>query len=87
MIVYLITNLVNGKQCVGQTKRSLAKRWNEYRNHATGGHQNALTHKAIRKYGVENFTIEVVCEVDSQESLDLAEIAFIQNKESVTYDL
>src|ERR1700689_3238177 len=77
MFVYLITNTVNGKQYVGQTTSTVTRRWSEYKNHSVKGHQTSVIHKAIRKYSPESFVIETICEVDSKQSLALAESAFI----------
>ena len=54
MIVYKITNLINGKIYVGQTKFSVEKR---FLQHAKA---NSIIGAAIRKYGAENFKIEVI---------------------------
>lgn len=57
--IYLIRNLVNGKTYVGQTIQAL---WKRYRQHTNGGRNHcgrfSLITRAIRKYGIENFTIE-----------------------------
>lgn len=60
-IIYLITNTVNGKQYVGQTLQSLKRRWQSHRAAVSGASDLAI-HRAIRKYGHESFTIEVVAE-------------------------
>ena len=53
--IYLITNQINGKKYVGQTSRTLARRFWEHANnlkYAIG--------QAMQKYGIENFTIELI---------------------------
>lgn len=54
--VYCHTNIVNGKQYIGITKRPPTKRWglngSRYFNQAVGS--------AIRKYGWDNFTHEIL---------------------------
>lgn len=75
MIIYLITNKVNGKQYVGQTTRSLKIRWN---NHCYIRPDSSAIGRAIRKYGKEAFTIEVIIETDSLEQLNLYEQEYIQ---------
>jgi group I intron endonuclease len=59
--IYLITNKVNDKKYVGKTVRKLITRWNVHKNDSSKGSCYAL-HSAIRKYGEENFTIEVIAE-------------------------
>lgn len=55
MIIYCITNKVNGKQYVGQTVRTLEERYKEHIRNKT-----SYLGKAIKKYGRENFTAEVI---------------------------
>jgi group I intron endonuclease len=63
MIVYLITNLVNGKRYIGQTSRSLEWRWHI---HQTRKGCRALRN-AIDKYGANNFSMEVLFDVPTKE--------------------
>lgn len=66
MIIYLITNLVNGKLYVGQTIRSIEERW---KNHT----DDIVVDRAIKKYGVKNFKIEQILSCSSQKELDFWE--------------
>lgn len=71
--IYLITNKVNGKKYVGQSI-DIEKRW---KDHIRDSKKSEYTiHKAIRKYGVENFEFSVLeeCPVDK---LDEREIYWI----------
>jgi group I intron endonuclease len=61
--IYKITNIVNNKCYVGQTRRNLPTRMAEHVSRAKHNCKWAITY-AIRKYGAENFSIH---------SLDLAE--------------
>ena len=72
-IIYLITNLLNDKKYVGQTTRTLEERFAE---HAKA---DSLLGKAIQKAGVENFTIEVIEQCETQEELDKRETFWIAN--------
>ncbi len=58
-VVYLITNLRNGKRYVGITSCRLKARFNQHCHHAWNRGERSPLHMAIRKYGRENFTIEV----------------------------
>lgn len=51
--IYLVTNQINQKQYVGQTKRTIEIRWKE---HIRKDDQTSLN-KAIQKYGSENFAV------------------------------
>ena len=71
-IVYIATNTVNGKQYVGQTRRSLEKRWQLHLQSARNGSTGAL-HRAILKYGAEAFKIEQIDVASSLEELNKKE--------------
>lgn len=60
-IIYVITNKINGKQYVGQTRRSLHLRFYE---HCQQQKSESSIHKAIEKYGKENFIIEELEKVE-----------------------
>lgn len=60
--VYLVTNKANGKVYVGQTQVSLSRRWVQHVSASKKGSSYAL-HRAIRKYGKDNFTISLLQEV------------------------
>ena len=59
--IYVLTCKITRLQYVGKAlKTSAEKRWDGHIAAALGGRSKMLIHKAIRKYGVENFTAEVV---------------------------
>ena len=77
MELYLVTNLINGKRYVGQTKYSKEDRW---RAHCSDARRNVRGSfcLAIRKYGPENFCVEtLVPNVSDKRMLDLLERHFI----------
>ena len=59
LIVYKITNKTNQKSYIGITTRALSQRWAEHCGASRKGSNKAI-HKAIRKYGPENFLIESI---------------------------
>ena len=81
MLIYKITNTINNKCYIGQTIKTAEQRWKEHQTHAFGSHpndQNKTLYKAIRKYGIENFTFEVLQDnIETFEQLDKAEIYWI----------
>jgi group I intron endonuclease len=79
MILYIATNLVNGKRYVGMTAMTLPKRINAHR-HAVKKGSNTILHNAIRKYGIESFTFEHVASSFDRESLQESERALIQQE-------
>ena len=78
MIIYCITNLVNGKKYVGQTRTQLERRWSSHKKSSrqpSGQKHAPVLYKAISKYGIDNFKIEEIDKADNQEHLnDLEEI-------------
>lgn len=74
MIIYRITNMVNGKMYVGQTTRSLSQRWREHCSNSSGC---TYLHNAITKYGKENFKVEQIDIALDQEELDYKERQYI----------
>jgi group I intron endonuclease len=76
-IVYLVTNQTNKKVYVGQTRSSLAKRWSQHKSDAKVGRNEMILHKAMRKYGHENFKIEILLYCPLSD-LDEFEIIFVK---------
>jgi len=77
MIIYKATNKINGKSYIGQTVKSLKKRIREHINLSKNGSNRPL-HAALRKYGPENFTWEIIVDCgDNQHFLNESEIFFI----------
>lgn len=69
--IYKITNNVNGKVYIGQTIQTIKERF--YQHCATKCSNSVLNmaiHRAIKKYGKSNFTIEVIEEVDKDSLND-----------------
>ena len=73
MIVYKITNLLNGKVYVGQTVRTLEARIDQHKRRT----KSAIS-QAIGKYGWENFKVEVLEECETQEELNEREKFWIK---------
>ena len=78
MLIYKVTNKINGKMYIGQTIKSLKIR---KRNHlwcALNERNNYYFYNAIRKYGSESFDWEIMAEgICSQETLNELEKHFI----------
>ena len=59
--IYKITNHVNNKLYIGQTTESLERRWLRHqKNSICKQSLDTKFSRAIRKYGVDNFTIEEI---------------------------
>lgn len=83
MIVYRATNRINGKVYIGQTVGGLNRRMSKHIGLASLGNGFYL-HKAMRKYGAENFEWEVIRICDSIESLNAYEQYYILYYDSMT---
>lgn len=79
--IYVITNLINGKQYVGQTSRNIDTRYYE---HCYDNRSTSAIHAAIVKYGVKNFRVEEleevdITEMDSKEQFWIAKLDTFKN--------
>lgn len=70
VIVYQATNLANNKRYIGVTKLGLRDRVRRHRYEAKKG--NGLFQKAVRKYGIDGFSFEVLA--DFEDDYDLARV-------------
>lgn len=71
-IIYKITNKVNGKSYIGQTRYTIEFRWRQHQHKK----DNTYFHNAIHKYGIDNFSIEILEECDFRD-LNSREIFYI----------
>ena len=71
MFIYKITNKLNGKIYVGQTTRNPIERFKEHK------HADSIIGKAIRKYGTENFEIDILDECETFDELNECEMFWI----------
>jgi group I intron endonuclease len=62
-LVYKITNKINNKSYIGHTVRTLEQRWKAHKSSMRQG-SNFRFHLAIRKYGIDNWNLEVLFEHD-----------------------
>ena len=70
--VYVVTCSINGKQYVGQTTQGAEKRWVTHCGDTKAG-RGFLLSRAIRKYGLENFTMRVeATALETKERMHLA---------------
>lgn len=76
-IIYIITNDLNSKVYIGQTKRTLEERWREHRRKKCSfGEYSMLIKRAIFKYGEQHFKIREL-EKCNVENLNDREIYYI----------
>lgn len=85
--VYKITNLVNDKCYIGQSV-NIEERWARHKNCAFNSNRKEYEYplyRAIRKYGIENFSFDVIKECD-KEKLDGFEKYYIKYFKSHLYE-
>ena len=78
--IYKIENKINSKVYIGQSI-AIKTRWQQHKYEAKTGESQAPLYLALRKYGIENFSFEVLEEC-SQELLNEKEIFWIAHYKS-----
>ena len=73
--IYIITNLINGKQYIGQSN-DIEYRWIQHKRSAISKHKRSRLISAFKKYGIDNFKFEIL-ELCSPNELDTKEIQYI----------
>jgi len=74
--VYLITNTINGKKYVGQTKTKIMRRWSAHKRDSK--RVDNLFYRAIRKYGPDAFEVVLLEDWETQEEVNDAETWWIK---------
>jgi group I intron endonuclease len=85
MIIYLITNKVNGKKYVGQHCGDDETRWKQHLKAALKLENPIPLYRAIRKYGSENFSYKILETIPLEKGpkyLDEREIHWIKEMKS-----
>ena len=75
--IYSIVNRINGKTYYGKTRRPIERRFSAHIRAARKGKNTALK-CAIRKYGVQNFMIKMLCYCRSNETASREECRLIR---------
>ena len=78
--VYITTNHVNGKQYIGQRKYDKQGKWKEYLG------SGIILSRAIEKYGLKNFSKEIIEECKTKKILNDREIYWINYYNAVESD-
>ena len=74
-IVYKITNIINDKLYFGVTQQELKIRWQQHK--CNSNKKSYYLYNAMKKYGIENFIIEVVFEANTKKEMLEKEIELI----------
>lgn len=79
--IYQITNTINGKVYIGQTKNP-KQRWSRHKSDARLSKNKGHLYRAISKYGEYNFVFKILQEVESLKEADLIETLLILQHKS-----
>lgn len=87
MLIYKITNKINQKIYIGETTVGLKERWSNYVRAykwiKPGDSGQRPIVRAMQKYGIENFTIEIIHDdIQTQKELDDLEVYYIKQYKS-----
>lgn len=77
MFIYKITNKITNDFYIGKTTKDISKRFWQHKNNALKN-KNSHLYNAIRKYGVDNFQIEIITTCQDSQSLNESEIYWIK---------
>lgn len=80
--LYKITDTLNNKVYIGQTADN-KKRWSQHKAYAKHPEKTGqYIHRAMAKYGVENFIFEIIAACKTQEDTDEIESVLIEQYDS-----
>lgn len=87
--IYKIVNDINDKVYIGQTIRTIKERWEQHKYESLNKKDNMIIHKAMNKYGIDNFKIRLIKKIKKETlellktELDNNEIKYIEKYNSV----
>jgi len=78
--LYKITNGINGKVYIGQTRKSVEQRWKQHSKNLS--RPERYLSRAIKKYGKDSFSIQTLVIVENKKQADYYERQLISIKQS-----
>jgi group I intron endonuclease len=79
--LYAITNLISNKIYIGQSNIP-SRRWSNHKSQVNKGKPIQYIHRAMAKYGISNFTFEVIAMCRTQKDTDEIEMFLIKQYNS-----
>lgn len=76
MVIYKITNKINGKIYIGQTNNSLEYRWKQHC--APYSKTNSYLYNSVKCHGKEVFETKIIARCNNQEEMDHRETYYIR---------
>ena len=86
MIIYQITNKLTNDFYIGKTTNDIETRFYQHKYNSQKRNSQTYLHRAIRKYGIETFSISKLDEANNLEELNEKEISWIK-KLSPNYNM
>lgn len=83
MIIYKVTNKINGKVYIGKTKYTLNDRKSQHFSECKLYNTHNKFHNALRKYGRRNFEWEIIDRASTEEELNSKEIFWIRELDCI----
>lgn len=80
--VYRIENKINSKNYIGITSRSIDERFREHASRAKCNQRNSRLYDAIRKYGVDSFSVTEIDKSDNEDAIRKLEEKYIREYNS-----
>lgn len=77
-VIYSILNLKNNKRYIGQSKNIKKRFYQHLYTFKNKRRMNYPLYKALHKYGLENFEVEILCKCNTKEELNDKEIYYIE---------
>lgn len=73
--IYKISNDINDKLYIGKTLHTIERRWSQHRYNATTRKDlwHSPLYSAMKKYGIEHFSISEIEKVDDEKQLSIRE--------------
>jgi len=81
-VIYKVTNIINGKCYVGQTRNTINRRKAQHKYKSENG-SKGLLHKALREFGWINFKWEIIDTCISEDLLNECEVRHIKRLDTL----